>query len=47
MASGSCCEAARARIKVHTAEYRLDEADRALDDLWNDRVDGAAVLTAS
>ncbi len=40
-------EAARARIKVHTTEYRLDEADRALDDLWNDRVDGAAVLTAS
>jgi propanol-preferring alcohol dehydrogenase len=40
-------EAARARIKVHTTVYRLDEADRALDDLWNDRVDGAAVLIAS
>jgi propanol-preferring alcohol dehydrogenase len=40
-------EAARARLKVHTTVYRFDEADRALQDLWNDRVEGAAVLTAS
>jgi propanol-preferring alcohol dehydrogenase len=38
-------EAARARIRVHTTTYSLDQADRALDDLWNDRVEGAAVLT--
>ena len=38
-------EAARAGIGVHTTVYPFDAADRALSDLWNDRVDGAAVLT--
>jgi propanol-preferring alcohol dehydrogenase len=37
-------EAARAHIQVHATRYSLDAADAALDDLWNDRVDGAAVL---
>jgi propanol-preferring alcohol dehydrogenase len=37
-------EAAAARIRVHTSLYPADKADRALTDLWNDRVDGAAVL---
>jgi propanol-preferring alcohol dehydrogenase len=37
-------EAAKATIRVHTTPYPFDEADRALRDLWNDRVDGAAVL---
>jgi alcohol dehydrogenase, propanol-preferring len=37
-------EAARARIRVHTTRYSLDQADVALDDLWHDRVEGAAVL---
>jgi alcohol dehydrogenase, propanol-preferring len=37
-------EAAEAEIRVHTSRYSADEADRALTDLWNDRVDGAAVL---
>jgi hypothetical protein len=29
---------------VHTSVYGPDQADDALQDLWNDRVDGAAVL---
>ena len=37
-------EAARVGVRVHTTAYPLDSADAALDDLWNDRVDGAAVL---
>jgi propanol-preferring alcohol dehydrogenase len=37
-------EASEARIRVHTTTYPLAEADVALADLWNDRVDGAAVL---
>ena len=37
-------EAAEADIRVHTTPYPPTEADRALADLWNDRVDGAAVL---
>lgn len=37
-------EAARAGIRVHTTAYSADAADTALSDLWNDRVDGAAVL---
>ena len=37
-------EAAAARITVHTTRYDADRADQALHDLWNDRVDGAAVL---
>ena len=37
-------EAARAGIRVHTTTYPFDAADNALSDLWNDRVDGAAVL---
>jgi propanol-preferring alcohol dehydrogenase len=37
-------EAAKARLRVHTTSYPLDKADVALADLWNDRVDGAAVL---
>ncbi len=40
-------EAVRAGIHVHTTVYPFDAADRALSDLWNDRVDGAAVLTRS
>ncbi|MGZ4764859.1 MAG: zinc-dependent alcohol dehydrogenase family protein [Ilumatobacteraceae bacterium] len=40
-------EAAQARIRVHTTTYHLDSADQALDDLWNDRVEGAAVLVPS
>lgn len=37
-------EAAAAGVRVHAVPYAFDQADRALDDLWNDRVDGAAVL---
>ena len=37
-------EAASARLRVHTTRYAPDEADRALAELWEDRVDGAAVL---
>ena len=37
-------EAARAGIRVHTTVYPADAADVALSDLWNDRVEGAAVL---
>ena len=37
-------EAAAARVHVHTTRYTSDEADSALTDLWNDRVNGAAVL---
>ena len=37
-------EAAAANIQVHTTPYPPTEADRALADLWTDRVDGAAVL---
>jgi propanol-preferring alcohol dehydrogenase len=40
-------EAAAARIRVHTTAYASDMADRALADLWNDRVDGAAVLVGA
>ena len=40
-------EAARAGIRVQTTVYPFDAADRALSDLWDDRVDGAAVLTMS
>ena len=37
-------EAALANVQVHTTPYPLDAADRALADLAEDRVDGAAVL---
>jgi alcohol dehydrogenase, propanol-preferring len=37
-------EAAVAGIRVHTTPYPFNKADRALTDLCNDRVDGAAVL---
>lgn len=37
-------EAVAAGIRVHTSPYPFGEADRALSDLWNDRVGGAAVL---
>ena len=37
-------EAAAVGIHVATSVYRADQADQALADLWNDRVDGAAVL---
>jgi propanol-preferring alcohol dehydrogenase len=37
-------EAAEADLRVHAVPYRFDEADRALDDLWHDRINGAAVL---
>jgi len=37
-------EAAAAGIHVETTVYRADQAGEALVDLWNDRVDGAAVL---
>ncbi len=39
-------EAAAADVQVHVQRYDLDEADRALRDLWEDRVTGAAVLRA-
>jgi alcohol dehydrogenase, propanol-preferring len=37
-------EAVAADIQVHTTLYPPAEADRALADLWDDRVNGAAVL---
>ena len=37
-------EAVAAGIRVHTSPYPFGDADRALSDLWNDRVEGAAVL---
>jgi alcohol dehydrogenase, propanol-preferring len=37
-------EAAAADIDVRTTTYPFAKADRALDDLWHDRVEGAAVL---
>ena len=40
-------EAAATAIRVHTTRYSADEAVGALTDLWNDRVDGAAVLVSS
>ncbi len=36
--------AARVKLRVSTVPYPLDEANRALDDLANDRIRGAAVL---
>jgi alcohol dehydrogenase, propanol-preferring len=39
-------EAADADVRVHTVRYPMADADRALADLWHDRVDGAAVLEA-
>lgn len=39
-------EAAEAGVTVHVQPYDLDDADRALQDLWEDRVTGAAVLRA-
>jgi len=38
--------AARHRLRVHIRGYALDQADRALSDLAEDRVDGVAVLRA-
>ena len=40
-------EAAEAALRVQTVRYPLAAADRALADLWHDRVDGAAVLDVS
>jgi propanol-preferring alcohol dehydrogenase len=40
-------EAAAAGIRVHTVSYPFEAADQALLDLWNDKVDGAAVLVAT
>ena len=40
-------EAADARVRVHTVAYPFEAADQALLDLWNDKVDGAAVLVRS
>ena len=37
-------EAADAGIRVHTVRYPFEAADQALLDLWDDEVDGAAVL---
>ena len=37
-------EAAEADVRVHTVVYPFEAADQALLDLWNDAVDGAAVL---
>lgn len=37
-------EAAEAGVSVHVQPYDLADADRALRDLWEDRVTGAAVL---
>ena len=39
-------EAAAARIRIHTTPYASNLADVALADLWEDRVDGAAVLVS-
>ena len=40
-------EAVAAGVTVNTVQYRFDQADRALADLWHGRVTGAAVLVAS
>ena len=40
-------EAADAGVRVHTVAYSFAAADQALLDLWNDAVDGAAVLVRS
>jgi len=37
-------EAADAGVRVHTVTYPFGAADQALRDLWEDKVDGAAVL---
>lgn len=37
-------EAVQADVRVQVTPYPFDHADRALDDLWADRVNGAAVL---
>ncbi|MGD9700897.1 MAG: zinc-dependent alcohol dehydrogenase family protein [Acidimicrobiia bacterium] len=37
-------EAADADVRVSTVVYAFGDADQALCDLWNDKVDGAAVL---
>ena len=37
-------EAADAAVRVHTVPYPFEAADQALLDLWNDAVDGVAVL---
>lgn len=37
-------EAAHAGVQVHAVPYAFNHADQALDDLWNDRIEGAAVL---
>jgi propanol-preferring alcohol dehydrogenase len=37
-------EAASAQLEVETTVYDIESADQALADLWNDRVNGAAVL---
>ena len=37
-------EAAEAGVRVHTVVYPFEAADQAVLDLWNDAVDGAAVL---
>ena len=34
----------RTPASTYTTRYTSDEADSALTDLWNDRVNGAAVL---
>lgn len=40
-------EAADARVRVHAVPWPMDRADEALDALWADRIDGAAVLVRS
>jgi propanol-preferring alcohol dehydrogenase len=40
-------EAAALAVTVHAVPYPFESADLALRDLWEDRVDGAAVLTFS
>jgi alcohol dehydrogenase, propanol-preferring len=40
-------EAGRIGIRVHTSTYPAAAADTALSDLWNDRVEGSAVLVHS
>ena len=37
-------EAAAAQLRVHTTVYAPSDTARALADLWNDKVDGAAVI---
>ncbi len=39
-------EAAEARVRVHAVPWPFDDAAGALDALWDDRIDGAAVLVA-